>query len=60
MNALPIRLSPRPLRALRRTRAARRIADRAFAVGCCAFVAADLRLIDLVHQIAPLTTGLVP
>lgn len=54
---VPVRWSPRPLRAITRTRLYRQIADRVFAVAFCAAVVVLLRLSEALDQLAPISTG---
>lgn len=57
MPIIPIRWSPRPLRALTRTRLWRQIADRVFVVAVCASVVVLLRVSEAIDQLAPISTG---
>jgi len=57
MPIIPIRWSPRPLRAVTRTRLWRQIADRVFVVAVCASVVVLLRVSEAIDQLAPISTG---
>ena len=57
MPIIPIRWSPRPLRAVTHTRLWRQIADRVFVVAVCASVVVLLRVSEAIDQLAPISTG---